>query len=466
LWHNGPDWLTEESQWPTWNVSDVLHLQVDEEPVTDTCLKTQLNTTIPGIHNVIPVSKCSTLQKLLRISAYVLRFIHNVIHPSDLKRGSLSAEEIDVARCKWIYACQHTSFPREIHHLQTSNGKQIPIVRQLDLFLDKSGYLRCGGRIHNAPVSSDTKFPYLMPKNHLTRLLVYAVHKDQLHAGVSNTVTALRQQYWIPSARQLVRQLLRKCVPYRRVVGKPYLVPKSPPLPQSRTKDGTPFEITGVDFTGALLVRNSGQENKAYICLFTCGLSRAVHLEVVTDLSTETFLQVFRRFVSRKSLPSLMISDKASTFESAAEELKKLFNSRELMDTLSTKGVRWQFIPKRAPWYGGFWERLIGMTKTVVRKVLGRSFITLEALQTLTVEIEAVLNDRPLKYQSSDIDDPEPLTPSHLLYGRRITTLPHPIAEDEELTDPTYTTGTMLRSKVQRQEVLLQHFQNRWRRRL
>ena len=304
-----------------------------------------------------------------------------------------------------------------------------------------------------------------MPKNHLlTRLLVYAVHKDQLHAGVSNTVTALRQQYWIPSARQLVRQLLRKCVPCRRVIGKPYPVPESPPLPQSRTKEGAPFEITGMDFTGALFVRNSGQENKAYICLFTCGLSRALHLEVVTDLSTETFLQAFRRFVSRKSLPSVMISDNASTFESAAEELRKLFNSRELMETLSMRGVRWQFIPKRAPWYGGFWERLIGMTKTVVRKVLGRSFITLEALQTLTVEIEAVLNDRPLTYLSSDIVDPEPLTPSHLLYGRRITTLPHPITEDEELTDPTYTTGTMLRSRIQRREVLLQHFQNRWRR--
>jgi len=95
------------------------------------------------------------------------------------------------------------------------------------------------------------------------------------------------------------------------------------------------------------------------------------------------------------------------------------------------------------------------MTKTVVRKVLGESFITLETLQTLTVEIEAVLNDRPLTYQLSDIVDPEPLTLSHLLYGRCITTLPHPITEDEELIDPTYTTGTMLRSKVQRQKVLL-----------
>jgi len=191
-----------------------------------------------------------------------------------------------------------------------------------------------------------------MPKNYpLTRLLVYTAH---LHAGVSNTVAALRQQFWIPSARQLVKQLLRKCVPCCKVLERPCPIPESPLLPQSHTKEGRPFEITSVDFTGALYVRNSGHESKVYICLFTCGLFRAVHLEVVTDLSTETFLQAFWRFVSCKSLPCLMIPDNASTFESASEELRKLFNLRELMEALSTRGGRWQFIPKQDPWYGGF----------------------------------------------------------------------------------------------------------------
>ena len=167
----------------------------------------------------------------------------------------------------------YTSFPKEIYHLQTNNGKRIPMVRQLRLFLDKFGYLCCGGRIHNAPVNSDTKFLYIMPKNHpLTRQLVYAVHQDQLQAGVSNTVVAWRQQYWIPSARQLVKWLLRKCVPCYKVLGRPYPIPESPPLPQSCTKEGRPFEITGVHFTGALYVRNSGLESKVYICLFTCSL--------------------------------------------------------------------------------------------------------------------------------------------------------------------------------------------------
>ena len=118
-----------------------------------------------------------------------------------------------------------------------------------------------------------------------------------------------------------------------------------------------------------------------------------------------------------------MLSDNASTYVAAARELEQLFISQELGEALSSRAIKWQFIPKRAPWYGGFWERLIGTTKTTIKKVLGRSFISLEALQMLVVEIEAVLNDSPLTYLSADVENSEPLTPSHLLYGQRITTL-------------------------------------------
>ena len=131
------------------------------------------------------------------------------------------------------------------------------------------------------------------------------------------------------------------------------MVPESPPLPQARIRDGRPFKVIGVDFTGALYVKNHGIESKVYICLFTCGLSRAVHLEVVTDLSAEIFLQAFHRFTSRRSLPCLMLFDNASTYISAAKESEQLFKSHKLEEALSVKGVKWRFIPKRAPWYGG-----------------------------------------------------------------------------------------------------------------
>ncbi|XP_065901997.1 uncharacterized protein [Dysidea avara] len=171
----------------------------------------------------------------------------------------------------------------------------------------------------------------------------------------------------------------------------------------------------------------------------------------------------FRRFVSRRSLPRLMLSDNASTYQAAAEELQKLFTSAELAEDLARRGVKWYFIPKRAPWFGGFWERLIGLTKSSLKKVLGRTHATLESLQTIIVEVEAVLNNRPLTYVSPDVEDMEPITPSHLLHGRPIVSLPHYDVQDDELTDPTYGETVDINRSAKVHAQLLAHFWNRWK---
>ena len=247
-------------------------------------------------------------------------------------------------------------------------------------------------------------------------------------------------------------------------MGKPYKAPDPPPLPKARVGEPRPFAVTGVDFTGTLYVKNSSGEQKAYICLFTCASTRAVHLEIVTDLSADTFLLGFRRFAARRSLPSLMLSDNASTYLAVAEDLKILFESNDVQEALGRQSVNWRFIPKRAPWYGGFWERLIGLTKQAVKKTLGRTLISLDQLQTVVVEIESMLNDRPLTYVSSDLLDPQPMTPSHLLYGRRIQQAPHPIADQEELADPSVVHGKDLRKQVDKLTQLIEHFTSRWKR--
>ena len=165
-----------------------------------------------------------------------------------------------------------------------------------------------------------------------------------------------------------------------------------------RMCDVAPFTVTGVDFTEALYVQINRAESKVYLCLFTCTTTRAIHLEIVTNLSTKTFLLAFRRFVNRKSLPQIIVSDNGSTYLSTAKELKKLLSSRSLMESLSQHGIIWKFILKRAPWYRGWWERLIGLTKSALKKTLGRAHVSLMVLETLVTEIEAVLNDRPLMY--------------------------------------------------------------------
>jgi transposase InsO family protein len=278
-------------------------------------------------------------------------------------------------------------------------------------------------------------------------------------------MTHLREKYWIPAMRQNVKSILRKCTTCRRVSGMPFLAPEPPPLPKVRVDESPPFTVTGVDYTGALYVRQSkeNQSNKpvtkVYICLFTCAVTRAIHLEVVQDLSEDSFLQAFRRFVSRKSLPKVLISDNSTTFQAASNHLKRLFGSTSVTDTFSRRGVEWRFIPKRAPWYGGFWERLIGLTKTSLKKVLGRSSVTLETLQTIVTEIEAILNDRPITYVSSELNDPEPLTPAHLLYGRKMTSL---IQNDVVFEDIDLSRSALLkRDKVVTHTI--SQFWNRWR---
>lgn len=336
---------------------------------------------------------------------YTFRFVTNCKKPQqERENGPLTSFEQHHALIAWVKQCQEEIYSRELMCLNTNSTKRLPLVCQLRLFIDKDQLLRCGKRIHNAPIAETAKFPLLLPpKHHLTSLIIQSIHLQLFHAGTNATLTSFRQRFWILTARQRIKSQLRRCVICWKHSGKPYQIPDPPPLPQIRTRASVPFTITGIDFTGALYVWNNHTKEKVYICLFTCATSRAIHLEVVTDLTAETFLLAFRRFTGRRSLPQVVVSDNASTYMAAADELQQLLQSEHLTETLGRKGVQWQFIPKRAPWYGGWWERLIGLTKMSLKKVLGRARISLVVLQTLVVEVEAILNDRPLTHVSSDL---------------------------------------------------------------
>ena len=467
LWWHGPEWLRDQQRWPSWDPQLHVAAATAEEFVVQ--LPTAHHNI--GLHIVITPDKFSSLEILLTVTAYVQWFIDNLRLLQEARRvGPLTSTELSTAKQKWIKNCQEQAFASEISILKSAGKKKhvnkTPnLVRQLRLFLHKDGFVRCGGRIHNAPLSDIARFPYLLPQKHdFTKLLIYSFHNNILHGGVNRTLTTLRQEYWVPSGRQYIKTLLRFCVRCKRHHGKPYPAPESAPLPKDRLRDAAPFTITGVDFTGALYVQDNTGESKVYICLFTCSNTRAIHLEVVTDLTTETFMLAFRRFVSRKSLPHIMMSDNASTYLSAAEDLKGMLNSKELETSLGRRGVTWKFIPKRAPWFGGYWERLIGLTKATLKKVLGRAHISLPMLQTLVVEVEATLNDRPLTYLSDDLRDPQPLTPSSLLYGRRITALPYRTVTEEDIQDPDYgNSESQMRRSTKKLSLLLKNFQGRWK---
>ncbi|XP_045183480.2 uncharacterized protein LOC123541923 [Mercenaria mercenaria] len=353
---------------PSWQVDEnaVLLTTIDEQGNDRNSSPFNPTQSLYGIHNVIDINKFSRYKTLLRVTAYVKRFInrcksrHRSMRKCPSKLEPLNVLELQDASRMWLHSCQSTYYEAEITNLK-SNEKRLTLVKQLRLFLDEDGYIRCGGRIHNAPLTELTKFPYLLPNKHpLTRLIVLDAHETQLHAGTSALITHLRQIYWIPALRQYVQSLLRTCTQCRKVTGRPYAAPDPPPLPKMRVQDAPPFTVTGVDFTGALYVRNRNDaEKKAYICLFTCASTRAVQLEVVPDLSEESFIQAFRRFTCRNSLPRILVSDNATTFNAAANSIQLLLRSVTIQDTFHSQGTEWRFIPKRAPWFDGWWERMI-----------------------------------------------------------------------------------------------------------
>jgi ribonuclease HI len=475
LWSNGPTWL-QNSDWPICDMFDraVLACQTDNDvdnhakcntPLTQTD-KTQTSNTVSQHHDsslaeIIDVSRFSNLTKLLRVTCIVLRFINLLKRGSKQTKhtGYITVPEMNTSRHLWIKDIQQRHYPKENMMLQKTFPHTVvknSLHHQLKLFLDDSGIIRCGGRLQNADIDFNAKHPVLLPPNHhFTSLLVKQAHTHLLHAGPGTTLTQIRQTYWIPRLRRVVKHVIKLCVTCQKVNAMPYSLPETPPLQQCRLAEAPPFTVCGVDFTGAIYYQSplSTGPNKAYICLFTCAVTRAIHLEIVIAMTVDSFLRAFRRFAGRRSLPQQMISDNGSTFFSGAEEIKQIMENNRY---LTSRNVQWKFIPKRAPWYGGFYERLIGTTKTVLKKILGRALVTLDKLNTIIVEIEAQINERPLTYVSPDINDPKPLSPSMLLYGHSLTVLPHQHLSEDELNDPDYTQmEDHLNKRIRRLDLLI-----------
>ena len=201
---------------------------------------------------------------------------------------------------------------------------------------------------------------------------------------------------------------------------------------------------------------------KVYILLFTCCSTRAVPLELATDLSADVFIRCLRRFTARRGLPEIIVSDTAKTFGSAARILKKVFSYPSFKRFLANRRISWKFNMDRAPWWGGDFERMIQNAKRSLRMTLRNAKLDYDELHTILVEVEGTLNSRPLTFVSSD-DVEEPLTPYHLFYGRRILSLTDFSRNREASLNQAVSSGDLPRRRKYMQ-LLLEHFWKRWSR--
>ena len=371
------------------------------------------------------------------------------IRKTDRMTGGLTVEETVSAEKLWIQTVQaglkeRTSFSQ--------------LVSQLGL-VESEGVLYCKGRLGESDLSLEAQHPIVLDNKHqYTNLLIKQCHEKAYHSGVRATLAEVRSMYWIPKGRQTVKKVVSKCVVCKKLEGKAFSAPPSTDLPSFRVEQAKPFSTIGVDFAGPLFVRKEGnQTEKVYIALFTCNSTRAVHLDLVEDMSASTFLRCFRKFVARKGTPALVVSDNAKTFKASAKYLRKLYSDPQVRNYLDTNRIRWRFNLDRSPWWGGFFERLVGSVKRPLRKVLGNARLTHDELLTVLLEIESTLNSRPLTYEYDEIGG-EMLTPSHLIFGFRLSSLPDVIPSEEEESVPSANKRFHYLSKVR------DHFWNRWRR--
>ena len=487
LWERGPPWLTDHSLWPRWSPESLAEDDIVSATAVDSHAQaTQSHT--GSLQDLIEISRFQSYERVLRTFSYVLRFISNLKHASGRSRESRqgpsvidlaipvsTAAEISQAEVTILRAHQIQHFRQEREYLlkeQTrptcQHFKPRPqLVRQLNLKLNPDGLLVAPSRLENAMLEQDTREPILITKkSQFTTLLVRSVHERQLHAGVRDTVVALRKRFWLPSARSEITRVLKQCVTCRYQKGGAYKLPPSPPLPDFRLNMVQPFSTVGIDFTGHLMVKNGNKTEKCYVCLFTCSTTRNVNLEIVDDMTADQFLLAFRRHCAVYGTPSLILCDNAKTFQKADEEIQKLFQVIEVQTVqhhFAQKRVQMRHIPAKSPHWGGMYERLIGVVKMSIKKVLRRALISLPELQTLIKEVQAVVNDRPITFVYHDVNDPEPLTPSKLLYGFSVTALPHPVVDPEELEDEDFNEHDQLNKALKRRSLLFQHFVQRFK---
>ena len=291
----------------------------------------------------------------------------------------------------------------------------------------------------NAPIAYDAKFPILMPKNsHFMAIYLRHLHLENCHAGAKALVAILRDRIWLINARKECTRVVRNCIHCFRY--KPKLMNQiMGNLPADRVRALRPFKICGVDFCGPVNVTlkiRGRPPVKMYIAIFVCFTSKAVHIELVTDLSSNSFILCLQRFIGRRGLPERIYSDNATNFVGASRELQELkeamlSHAEEVEKFAANKGVSFSFIPPRAPHFGGLWEAAVKSAKGLLVRTAGKVLLSVEEMQTVLVQVEAVLNSRPIAPVSNDPNDGEALTPGHLLIGESLLALPQGLPYDE-----------------------------------
>ena len=453
-WLTGPAFIRSDRQEPLADCKPLLDPDIPER--RKVLVHLHSHTIQPYLLQIM--NNFSSFTRLVRVFAYVRRFAKRSPSTSDRQFTVLSTDELELALRALIFIVQRHYFAKEFAH---KDGCQSSRLHKYVPYIDNHGLIRVGGRLRNASIADSAKHPYILPKQaRLSNLLCDHFHIQFFHAGAQLVQSMLQRKYCIIGARSLIRSRIHKCLRCHKLRAQP-LQPLMADLPTARVTPSRPFSHAGTDFAGPFSLKLSGRKNssvvKCYLCIFVCFATKAVHLEIVSSLSTDAFMATFDRFISRRGLPNTMYSDCGTNFKGAARHLREVttflqVNHDQLYDFFAMRTITWKFNPPAAPTFGGLWEAAVKSAKFLLKRILTPSAYTFEEYSTIFTRIEAILNSRPL---CRSIDDPsvDYLTPGHFLIGAPLLSPPeHPLVDTK-----------CFRSRWDHIKHLHQYFWKRWK---
>lgn len=440
IWFKGPEFLNYPQQfWP----QKQLHLSEIPERKR---VQIGLISTAPEEEFLSTINHHGSYERLLRLVSYLYRFINGTKHQNsyDIKSRTHTPEELQGALIIVVRNIQKLQFPDEYKCLQKGIAvNQQSCLNSLAPFIDDNQVIRVGGRLRNSKLSYDAKHQLLLPKKHFfTKMVFTYLHIKHGHVAPQMLLSIVRQQFWPLSGRVLARQTVHYCQRCFRC--KPRSVEYfMGDLPANRVIPNRPFYVTGIDFCGPVKIHHKTRgkpPTKCYICVFVCFSTKAIHLELVGDLTTDAFLMALNRFIYRRGLCHTIVCDNATNFLGARTELKQLaelFSSKhhqnEIIKSCLSRGITWKPIPPRSPHFGGLHEAAVKSTKYHLLRIVGNACLTYEAFYTLLTQVESILNSRPLTSMSSDPNDLECLTAGHFLVGTPLCAIPEPGDPNEKV---------------------------------
>ena len=421
-WIQGPAFLWQDKEcWPT--MPQVIHdpLQNDKEVKGNisTCTSVVVQT-ITDFDKLLQHFSCWL--RLKRSVAWLLVFADWLRSSKRIVRRSLDVDDIKRAELCIIKYVQSHEFAEELCALNKDKKlSKSSKIYKLEPFIDSEEILRVGGRLRAAPINGEAKHPAIIPKeSHLAEMITrYYHYVETKHCGREYVLAAMRQRFWIPSARTLINKIIGQCVLCRKLKATPCSQHMAD-LPSDRVEFGNPpFTNTGIDCFGPYYERRGRTTEKRYGCLFTCLTTRAVHLEVLYTMDTRSFLNALSRFVCRRGVPSIIRTDNGTNFVGGNRELRdsiaKWNKSVESKGFLLQKEIKRISNPPFASHMGGIWERQIRSIRRVLDAILNKQVLDDERLQTLFCEVESIINSRPITHVSTDPNDLQPLTPNDFL---------------------------------------------------